>query len=140
MTKYQKYEELCQRATDLFKKYNPCKPYFIDGKFYCARDTDDVRTNGCCTGCQYFENGCSVVSLACKMWICEEAFNQLSFQQQKEWMKEMKEINRLRLEEGIRLYFRASEEDTFLKRNLIAFDDLSPDWFIGKIRIVEEDT
>ena len=137
--KRQKYEELCQRATDLLKKYNPCKPRFINGKFYCARDTDDVSLNGCCIGCQYFKNTCSAVSLACKMWICKEAFEQLSFRERRGWMKEIKEINKLRLQEGIRLYFRASEEDTFLKRNLIAFDDLSSDWFLGRINLVDDD-
>ena len=128
------YDELYQLMEELFKKYDPCKIFFMDNKFYCTRDKSNVEINGCCSACKYFEDKCTVQCLACKMWICKEAFYSLSSEVQKKWKKEVKEINEIRLKKGIRLYFRASKEDHFdLSRNPLSFNDFVSDWFIGKI-------
>lgn len=69
MSLLQLYEALCERADALLVKHDPCKwnPQEKD----CAR-----KSNGCCMGCPYLslETGCTIQSLACKLWICPEIY------------------------------------------------------------------
>lgn len=60
------YDALLTRADALLKKYNPCA--WDNVAKDCARGT-----GGCCNGCaQLAETGCTIQSLACRLWICPE--------------------------------------------------------------------
>lgn len=72
------YNELCDQADVILNKFNPCE----------VKDGKCKRGYFCCDGCKYLKsNGCSIRSLFCKIWICEESWNTRS----DEWKKEYKD-------------------------------------------------
>lgn len=61
-----KYDELIVEITALLDKYDPCS-------WDCKEKDCARKTKGCCQGCERLsENGCTICSLACKLWICPE--------------------------------------------------------------------
>jgi hypothetical protein len=77
----QAYDKLYAVAEALWKLYNPCE---FTSKGECIRSIDDYRCRpNCCTGgdfqsdphkvghCEHLApTGCTVKSLACKLWMC----------------------------------------------------------------------
>ncbi len=59
------YNQLCKRADEILKKYNPCN--FKNG--ICLRGWH------CCNDCEFLsrKKGCKEKSLACKLWLCDKA-------------------------------------------------------------------
>jgi hypothetical protein len=58
-----RYKQLCQLATSLFKKFDPCQ--IKDGK--C------LRGRFCCDGCEYLSpTGCTTEAIWCKLWLCDD--------------------------------------------------------------------
>ena len=61
------YDQLYDEADKLFKKYNYCD--IKDNTCYQARRCGCISF--CCKRCEYLsDNGCTVKSLTCKLWIC----------------------------------------------------------------------
>lgn len=61
------YDFLYNAAEIVLNKHNPCG---------FDTETGECRmgaTNGCCTGCPHLTgDGCTVKSLMCKLWLCNE--------------------------------------------------------------------
>jgi len=69
---FDRYNELYAKAQEVLIRINPCEIAIMDGKATCVgaykRDT-----GLCCHGCQHLAaTGCSIESLACKLWLCLE--------------------------------------------------------------------
>jgi hypothetical protein len=102
------YDELCYLADVALKKHNPCQFDTVTKK--CLRG----KKNGCCTGCPHLTNtGCSVQSLACKLWVCFNA---------REASPELEKIRLLAHESGLMGYHelwdyaRLSKAEFFAKK------------------------
>ena len=55
------YDDLYEEADFIIKRNNPCQ--IKDGKCFAGQP--------CCTNCAHLKNnGCTVKSLACKLWLC----------------------------------------------------------------------
>ncbi len=67
------YDILFNIGKQIIDHYNPCQ--WKNGK--CGRmRSSETETEVCCKGCQHLgENGCTVKSLACKLWLCEGQSN-----------------------------------------------------------------
>ena len=134
------YSHLCQRMDALIEKYNPCHFYFEDDHFMCARGQSSDKENGCCGDCEYFANGCTIECLACKMWICREAFDFFSSQEQREWLREVRQIDKIRLKNKLGAYARTSKEKQFgILGEADDTDNLGSKWFIGEPPPEEEE-
>jgi hypothetical protein len=70
------------------------------------------------------------------MWICREAFNALDVESQREWLDEVREIDKIRIKEGITLYFRAGLEEHFDVPGAKLFEDMRPFWYINNIYLL----
>ena len=67
--KGQLYDILITLGQQILDYYNPCD--WRDGK--CRRMRSPGGDKGCCAGCEHLgAEGCTVNSLACKLWLCEE--------------------------------------------------------------------
>ena len=69
------YDRIYDIADRLFKKYNPCNICVENNKAKCINRR--YRYNHLCCGyyddrCKYWENGCTVKSLSCKLFVCSE--------------------------------------------------------------------
>jgi hypothetical protein len=74
------------------------------------------------------------------MYICQEAFYSLDKDQQVQWKKEMGEIEKIRKNNDIKIYFRTKYEDHFNhQENPICFNDFEEEWYIDNITTSEED-
>jgi len=135
MTKEKLYSNLYIKMKELIKKYNPCHGQFVDGYFFCSRDKHKEKASGCCNGCKYMKNNCTVNNLACKMWICQEAFYSLTIINQKKWFKAVKAIYDTCLANNIPLYWRASKKDHFTSEKDVFMINDAPDWFIDNLTI-----
>jgi len=69
------YDQLYEEADELLKKYDPCD--VVNGECAAYR-AKFYTTNFCCDGCRHLSSkGCRVKSLACKLWLCPIAQNNL---------------------------------------------------------------
>jgi hypothetical protein len=67
--KGQLYEVLIAIGQQALDYYNPCD--WRNGK--CRRMRSSEDDEGCCGGCQHLgDEGCTVESLGCKLWLCED--------------------------------------------------------------------
>lgn len=66
-----KYYYLCEKATKLFKEYNPCK---FNKNGYCNVKRKNKSVCGsCCLECKHLsKTGCTVKNLSCKIFLCSE--------------------------------------------------------------------
>ncbi len=104
-TKGRLYDILFAVGQQIMERHNPCE--WKDGK--CTRMRQVEGDGGCCEGCKHLSRrGCSVQSLACKLWLCEA-------QKPKFWDCEA-ELNVLRQVAdycGIPYEIRRSKEENF---------------------------
>ncbi len=71
-TKGQLYDILLAIGQQTLDYYNPCD--WSNGKCRSMRLSKD--DGGCCEGCKHLSpKGCTVQSLACKLWLCESQRN-----------------------------------------------------------------
>ena len=72
LTKYSKeYDEVYEKAQELFDKYNPCEIKREGSKVSCVGGLKQEGNELCCYGCGYLgKNGCTVKALDCKLWLC----------------------------------------------------------------------
>ena len=64
----QLYDILLALGQQALDYYNPCD--WRNGK--CRRMRSSQEDGGCCEGCEHLsQDGCTVESLACKLWLCE---------------------------------------------------------------------
>jgi hypothetical protein len=87
-----KYDELYERASEIFEKYNPCN--FKEGN------------------CEYLEEGCTIKCLGCIVWFCSHVSKVLP----KEIVEELEEI----MEKAHKLgfyYIREPKEVTIRRLN-----------------------
>ena len=72
------YDRIYDIADRLIKKHNPCNIHKRGDKVICAGKTDPCKTL-CCYECSplcglssnnYWENGCTVKCLGCKLFLC----------------------------------------------------------------------
>jgi hypothetical protein len=106
-----KYDELYNKADKLFKKYNPCKIQnrkCIVGKHCCCGNEYKTIEEG---RCKYLtENGCSVKSLACKLWLCYNIFwkedNKIT-----ELNNKLEKLRDKAIELKLAYFYRTSKED-----------------------------
>lgn len=70
-----KYMSLYDKADKLFKKHKPCQ-HDKEGRCEDYRNCSGGSCN-CCCGCEYLgPKGCTVKSLACKLWYCNVIYNE----------------------------------------------------------------
>lgn len=112
----EKYDELYDKADKLLKECNPCK--IKCGS--CQANRIDPKYNStkqlCCGGCPYWKNGCTVKSLACKLWLCTPIHGTFPYNKHRtDSNRELIDaLNGLRSEAyriGIPLLFRGSKEE-----------------------------
>jgi hypothetical protein len=91
------YDELCAEADLILKKYNPC----------AIKNSTCLIGTPCCEDCEYLSNksGCTVNSLACKLFLCQAAINKFP-----ECVVAFSAIKRIAGENRL-LGFRSSKED-----------------------------
>lgn len=87
--------ELFYKLYDEFSKIlietDPCD--WKDGK--CIFNRENNTTNGCCKSCSYNTIvGCSIQSLACKAFLCDRAFYNLSDENKAKWRKLVEEMDK----------------------------------------------
>ena len=62
------YDRLCDIADKLLAKHSPCSSCPTKCEYFGG------KRSGCCTGCPFLgPQGCTIKSLACKLWLCSEA-------------------------------------------------------------------
>lgn len=78
-----KYRQACRILDRVRDRYNPCEIHIKNGVHVCKGKKSPIvaynpvtgeeqKSPLCCYYCQYLtNNGCSVESLACKMWYCD---------------------------------------------------------------------
>lgn len=95
------YDELYEKASLVLAKYDPCR----------IRDGECLRGEPCCDDsdgrCKYFSNECTVKSLACRLWLCDEARE--AFPECAIALDELKKIAK----DSRFLDYRASKKDIF---------------------------
>jgi hypothetical protein len=65
------YDRTYDIADRLFKKYNPCNIRVEGGKICCLEIIPFTRQDKlCCKGCSFWQNGCTVKCLGCKLYTC----------------------------------------------------------------------
>lgn len=70
--KGQLYDILLTLGQQTMDDYDPCD--WRNGK--CRRMRSSKDDGGCCEGCEHLsQQGCTVQSLACKLWLCENQRN-----------------------------------------------------------------
>ena len=105
-TKEELYDILLNVAQQIIDHYNPCD--WRDGK--CRRmRSSKTETEGCCEGCKHLgKNGCTVKSLACKLWMCADQSDLF-----KECASELKVLRLVADHSGIPYEGRRSKEEDF---------------------------
>jgi hypothetical protein len=91
------YGYLFRKTDGIMRKYNPCnvlKGKCVGGEF-------------CCSGCEYNGNtGCTVESLACKLWLCDKVIPKIP----KQDMQNLRSISLIAMEYRL-LIARGSYDD-----------------------------
>ncbi len=65
------YDVLIALGQLTLNQYNPCD--WINEKCRRMRSSKNDKDEGCCVECEHLgANGCTVESLACKLWLCED--------------------------------------------------------------------
>lgn len=106
------YDDLYNEAAVLLKEHSPCQ-ITKKGKS-CAGDCKTSK-GLCCHGCKYLgPQGCTVQSLACKVWLCSS----MSLKHE-ELIKKLEDIWHRAIKAEIPMRFRGSKEDNlnYLKSN-----------------------
>ncbi len=70
---FERYNALYAQAQEVIARINPCEIQIVDGKASCVstRGGSERDSGLCCHHCQYLTTiGCSIKSLACKLWLC----------------------------------------------------------------------
>lgn len=102
-TKRQLYRQLCREADELLKKLSPC--YIHQGR--CYRTLFYSNREMCCKHCVYLrDTGCTVRSLVCKLWLCDEVIEVVD----KKFIDKAKNIFERALKYDL-VMFRACEDD-----------------------------
>jgi hypothetical protein len=93
------YDELYAKANTVLAEYNPC----------AIKNGQCFRGEPCCEDCNYLsrKKGCTVQSLACKLFLCQAAINKFP-----ECYAELKAIREIAEDHHI-LGYRTSKEDIF---------------------------
>lgn len=68
------YDRIYDIADRLIKKYNPCNIHTKNGKTICNYK-HNVTPKLCCSGCTVWNNGCTIKSLGCKLFLCQAITN-----------------------------------------------------------------
>jgi hypothetical protein len=104
--KMELYEILFNIGQQIIDHHDPCE--WKDGA--CRRmRSSDPDAEVCCKGCPHLgETGCTVKSLACKLWLCGDSSNRF-----KECMTELKIIRMVADYCGIPYGDRKSKEEDF---------------------------
>jgi len=103
--KSQLYDILLAIGQEILDYYNPCD--WRDGK--CRRMRSSKDDEGCCEGCEHLNpKGCTVQSLACKLWLCESQRSVF-----KECEIELKVLRHVADSCGIPHEMRRSKEENF---------------------------
>lgn len=110
------YDELYAQADAVLKRHNPCQiRKEADGTFSC----EDSRTHPagsrgsqlCCGGCEHLgPQGCTVKSLACKVWTCQTLKDA-----KHPVVQELYQIKKAADRDYVPLGFRASKKQNFSK-------------------------
>ena len=104
----QLYDVLYAIGQQIVNCHNPCD--WRDGR--CRRMRSSTGDKGCCEGCNYLnEKGCTVQSLACKLWLCDSQINKF-----KECEAELKILRQVADYCGIPYEIRRSREENFTLR------------------------
>jgi len=103
--KSQLYDILLAIGQQILSDYNPCD--WTNGK--CRRMCSYKDDGGCCEGCLHLgRNGCTVKSLACTLWLCENQRNAF-----RECERELNVLSRVADNCGIPHGIRRSKEEDF---------------------------
>lgn len=93
------YIRLYKQADEILRQPdNPCQIQLQDGVATCVASRAGLEPNGtlCCTGCKHLgEDGCTAMSLGCKLGWCVEGFESIPGTQ---WNETFKQISLLRRE------------------------------------------
>ena len=120
----EEYDSLYEKIDEFIKRVNPCQ--ISNGTCYRGRKGHD---NFCCGKtptnpvCKYCNNGCIANKpLYCRIWICDEAFENLNPKDKKEciyWESKVANfLNKYNLDG-----FRKSKDDLFDKLGLLKMEN-----------------
>ncbi len=100
------YDSLFNIGQQILDHFDPCD--WRNGE--CRRmRSSEPDTEACCKGCVHLgENGCTVNSLACKLWLCADPSNQ-----SKECLNELRILRMVADYSGIPYRDRKSKEEDF---------------------------
>lgn len=103
------YDTLYDEACEVLKKYSPCN---IKYDAACGLTCTYMTPNRCCEGCKHHsDTGCTVRSLACKLYLCWDAGKQKKSQdaltpiRQRAWVAKVPMGFRMSKEENFAPYF-----------------------------------
>jgi hypothetical protein len=100
------YLEVCAEAKETFARHNPCqirKDPSTHSGVQCA-----AGTGGCCHGCKHLgPEGCTVESLACRLWVCFKLDNHDNLRH------ELLALRQAAYQARLPMDFRASLEENF---------------------------
>jgi hypothetical protein len=84
------YYKLYDEFSEILLKNNPCE--WKENK--CIHNRENNSEDGCCQGCTYNTAvGCNIQSLACKVFLCERAFSNLSQENKAKWRSLVEEMD-----------------------------------------------
>ena len=121
MTFLQNYNRLYKKILNFMTKVNPCK--VEDGHCLRAR----LGGNNFCCGecCQYkpckhlTKDGCSAEKpIACKLWLCREAIDNLTMAQRKKYYELDDEYWKFKSDYDIKTDFRLSQKEIVRKNDI----------------------
>ncbi len=99
------YDILFDIGQQTLSYYNPCD--WKNGK--CRRMRSSKNDEGCCEGCKHLSRkGCTVKSLACKLWLCAAEADPFS-----ECETELKILRLVADHCGVPYQIRKSKEENF---------------------------
>lgn len=107
------YEAIWRQMDSILKEWNPCE--FQGGRCFRNREKSKKEKNGCCHGCEWLsDKGCTVMSLGCKLFLCQGAHDKLPSYVQLQITK----LKRVAKDSGILWFY-----STRLKPNWVEVDN-----------------
>ena len=111
--KAQLYDILIALGQQILDHYNPCD--WKNGK--CRTIRSSKREKGCCAACEHLgAKGCTVQSLACKLWLCEDLQDVF-----RECEAELKILRQVSNYSSIPYEMRRSKEENFTLNKFLPF-------------------
>jgi len=139
INKEQILEDLSNQIDELKKKINPCKSSITENGFKCIADAS------CCVGypsgdkCEHLgDNGCKINCICCKMWLCQNALDNMTEEQKNEWNNLIYNINKQMIQTFKYIIFR-EDNSCYIKNKAADYyvNILDENWYNDNLQVVK---